>query len=287
MNPDSSPRFAVVGHPVAHSQSPFIHHSFGQQTGKSLVYERLLAPLDGFRPVVTRFFNEGGSGLNVTVPFKEQAFKLAARNLSTRARIAGAVNTLWQEAGVLHGCNTDGAGLVADLARLGHAAAGKRVLLLGAGGAARGAAASLLEAHCTHLHIANRTAARARRLHQDLTEQIPGSDNRLSTGNLTDLSNAHAPSDAWDIVINATSASLDTSTTLDLDINYADQALAYDMVYGARETPFMTQAREQGAGQVADGLGMLVGQAAVSFHIWHGVEPSIEPVLQALRQKLK
>lgn len=287
MNPELPPRFAVVGHPVAHSQSPFIHHCFGQQTGRPLSYERLLAPLDSFRSTVKRFFDEGGTGLNVTVPFKEQACKLASRHLSARARIAGAVNTLWQQDGVLHGCNTDGAGLVADLTRLGHAIPGASILMLGAGGAARGAAASLLEAGCGHLHIANRTAARARRLHQDLTEQLPGTASRLSTGNLADLENTRPASGNWDMVINATSASLDASTTLDIDIPYAPHALAYDMVYGSRETPFMGQAREQGARQVADGLGMLVGQAAVSFHIWHGVEPRIEPVLQALRKRLK
>lgn len=287
MNSDQPLRFAVVGHPIAHSQSPFIHDSFGQQTHIALTYSRLLAPLDGFKKTVKAFFQEGGSGLNVTVPFKEQAHQLAARHLSTRARIAGAVNTLWMEDGTLHGCNTDGAGLVADLTRLGYLPTHRHILLIGAGGAARGAAASLLEAGCAHLHVANRTVARARRLHQDLANQIPDAGSRLSIGDLSDLRGPSATPQAWDIVINATSTGLDNQSTLKLNIPFADQALAYDMVYGSQDTVFMQQASAQGASHVADGLGMLVGQAAVSFQIWHGVEPQIDPVLHALRQRLQ
>lgn len=287
MTSAQSLRFAVVGHPIAHSQSPFIHECFARQTSLSLTYERVLAPLDGFKTIVNTFFQQGGAGLNVTVPFKEEACRLAAKHLSPRARIAGAVNTLWMQSDELHGCNTDGAGLIADLTRLGYPVSGQQILMLGAGGAARGAAASLLEMGCAHLHIANRTAARARRLHQDLTEQLPGSDKRLTTGSLRDLAAPAESGPSWDIVINATSTGLDDQTALDVNIPYARHALAYDMVYGAHDTPFMRQATQQGAHQVADGLGMLVGQAAVSFTIWHGVEPVIEPVLQALRKRLQ
>lgn len=287
MNSGQTLRFAVIGHPIAHSQSPFIHDCFSQQTGKPLTYERLLAPLDGFKKVVNTFFHEGGAGLNVTVPFKEEAFRLAAKNLSTRARIAGAVNTLWMKDGALHGCNTDGAGLVADLARLGYDVTEQQILMIGAGGAARGAAASLLESGCGHLHVANRTVERARRLHQDLIESLPYARQRLSIGGLGDLGNPSAPLGGWDIVINATSTSLSNQAALDLVIPFAVGALAYDMVYGSCDTSFMQLASAQGASQVADGLGMLVGQAAVSFEIWHGVAPRLEPVLAALRKKLK
>src|SRR5699024_10114955 len=143
------------------------------QTGIALTYDRLPAPLDGFDGTITQFFESGGQGLNVTVPFKEQAFKRAFRHLSQRATIAGAVNTLWQQNGALHGCNTDGEGLLADLIRMGYDVAGRRVLVLGAGGAARGAVPSLLQAGCSQLHIANRTTARARQLVNDLASHLP------------------------------------------------------------------------------------------------------------------
>lgn len=273
-------RYAVVGHPVAHSQSPFIHQQFAQQSGLSLVYSKIEAPLDGFVHIVNEFFAAGGHGLNITVPFKQDAYTLALQNLSQRARVAGAVNTLWQRDGQLYGCNTDGAGLVTDLQRLDYGVQDQRILLLGSGGAARGAAPSLLQAGCSVLHIANRTASKAHQLCDDLTCHFPEYADTLSAGGLTDIDGE------WDIVINATSSSLDSATRLDACIQYAHNALAYDMVYGAAGTPFMEQARHDGAAQIADGLGMLVGQAAVSFAIWHGVQPDIDPVLLALRQHI-
>ena len=154
-------KFAVIGNPVAHSRSPFIHQAFGHQTGGSLVYDRLCAPLDNFAGTVKHFFADGGVGLNVTVPFKEQAWQMAQDGLSERARVAGAVNTLWMQDGQLKGCNTDGIGLLNDLERQGQNLAGKRILLVGAGGAAKGVVLPLLETGCARLHVVNRTVDKA------------------------------------------------------------------------------------------------------------------------------
>lgn len=272
--------FGVVGNPIAHSQSPFIHQQFAHQSGLELIYEKILAPLDGFEATVQQFFDSGGRGLNITVPFKEQAFRMARSHLSPAAAQAGAVNTLWLQDGALHGCNTDGAGLIADLTRLNHPR-NKRVLLLGAGGAARGAVPALLEAGCSHLHIANRTAARAEQLQRDFFDTATRCGATLSAGCLTSIQGE------WDLVINATSSSLDATTAFDITIDYAPGALAYDMAYGSEPTIFMRQAEHQGCTERADGLGMLVGQAAVSFTIWNGVKPDPEPVLASLRERLR
>lgn len=273
-------RYAVMGNPIAHSQSPLIHELFAHQAGILLSYEKICVPTGGFKQAVTDFFAQGGQGLNITVPFKEEAFQLASRHLSDRARSATAVNTLWMADGELHGCNTDGQGLMDDLNRLGHSAHHKRVLLLGAGGAAKGVVLPLLNAGCTHLHIANRSPDRARLLATHASTQAPNHTAPITAGSLSEL---HGQ---WDIVINATSASLEgLPPELPADL-YAPEALAYDMVYGAQPTPFMRQAQAAGAASTADGLGMLVGQAATSFHIWHGVQVNTETVFQALRQRL-
>ncbi len=275
------PRYAVIGHPIEHSRSPAIHKAFAQQTGISLEYGRILAPLDGFAATVQAFFNEGGRGLNVTVPFKEQAYQLAQGHLSPRAQMAGAVNTLWISDGRVLGCNTDGVGLLSDLRRLGHDPAGRRVLLVGAGGAARGTLLPLLESGCAHLRVVNRSPERAFALIAATISRLPQYSGRLSGGALDDSDSA------WDIVINATSGSLTgEAPAVPLAALFADGALAYDMVYGAQPTPFMAQAAAAGAAQCADGLGMLVGQAAASFEIWHGVQPDIDAVLIALRNDL-
>ena len=273
-------RFAVVGNPIAHSRSPYIHQAFADQTGLTLSYERIQAPMDGFEQTCRQFFSEGGIGLNITVPFKEQAYALAQHHLTPRARLAGAVNTLWMDNGHIHGCNTDGEGLLNDLERLGFSPAGKRVLLVGAGGAARGAVFPLLQAGCAALHIANRSPERALQLQAHILAHTPEFTSRLSAGALAQLQGT------WDIVINATSSSLG-STPPDLPSGlYAPASLAYDMVYASQDTPFMLQARDQGASQTADGLGMLVGQAAASYAIWHGIQPEIADVLKALRASL-
>ncbi|AOB33352.1 shikimate dehydrogenase [Bordetella sp. H567] len=275
-------RYAVIGNPVAHSRSPRIHALFGEQTGIVLEYGLLPAPPDGFAAAVRGFFDSQGRGLNVTVPFKEQAWSLAAPHLSDRARLAGAVNTLWMRDGVLHGCNTDGVGLVADLRRLGAELAGARVLMAGAGGAARGVLQPLAEAGCARIHIVNRTPERAHALAAEWLRATGAASPAVSAGG---LSEAHKGG-PWDVVINATASSLgDAAPDLPAGL-YADGALAYDMMYGAQPTPFMRQAEADGAAATADGLGMLVGQAAESFFIWHGVRPDAEPVLAALRREL-
>ncbi|CAM3590363.1 shikimate dehydrogenase [Bordetella sputigena] len=275
-------RYAVIGNPVAHSRSPRIHAMFAEQTGIPVEYGLLPAPLDGFEAAVREFFAAGGRGLNVTVPFKQEAWALAAPRLSDRARLAGAVNTLWQRDGALHGCNTDGVGLVADLRRLGVELNGARILMAGAGGAARGVLQPLAEAGCARIHIVNRTAEKAHALATEWLRATGAASPAVSAGGL-DEAHKGGP---WDVVINATSSSLgDAPPALPSGL-YADGALAYDMMYGAQPTPFMLQARADGAAATADGLGMLVGQAAESFFIWHGVRPDAQPVLAALRQEL-
>lgn len=272
--------YAVVGNPIAHSRSPFIHHAFAEQYGITLIYERLLAPLDAFGPTIQQFFADGGKGLNVTVPFKEEAFALCQARLSLRARIAGAVNTLWMADDGLHGCNSDGLGLLNDIIRLGFDPKNKRVLMIGAGGAARGCLLPLLEAGCHTLHVVNRTASRAHALTQAFLQHCPEYHSLLSAGGLDSAEGE------WDIVINATSASLGAQRIALPPLTFAAHSLAYDMMYGAEATGFMQEAAQQGASIQADGLGMLVGQAAVSFEIWHGMLPRTELVLDQLRQAL-
>ena len=269
-------RYALIGHPVAHSKSPAIHAAFAAQTGQAMTYARILAPLDGFADTVRAFINEGGRGMNVTVPFKLEAFALAD-HLSPRARAAGAVNTLSFRADGIHGDNTDGVGLVRDLvANLDCPLAGRRVLLLGAGGAARGALQPLLQAGPARLHLANRTATKAHELAGHFTH-LAGSV-AFSAGGFDDIG-----SDAFDVVINATSASLSAAAP-DIPASvYAPGALAYDMMYGLEPTAFLRAALAAGAARTADGVGMLVEQAAESFLIWRGVRPDTAPVLTPLR----
>lgn len=263
-------RYAVVGNPIAHSKSPLIHAEFARLTGQDMVYERLLAPLDGFDKTVEDFRREGGKGLNVTVPFKEEAFRLAD-NKTARALAAGAVNTLkLDETGVL-GDNTDGAGLVRDLtANLQQSLTGKRILLMGAGGAARGVIGPLLDEHPELLVVANRTEDKARQLADIFDRGMKASSYEALTGQ------------RFDLVINATSASLQGEVPPLPEGLFTPNALAYDMMYGA-ETPFMAWARNHGAATISDGLGMLVEQAAESFFLWRNVRPDTKPVIQMLR----
>jgi shikimate dehydrogenase len=274
----SSDRYAVIGNPIAHSRSPAIHRLFAQQTGEAIEYERLLAPLDGFAGTVRAFVDQGGRGANVTVPFKIEAWRLADRR-SLRAEAAGAANVLvFDQQGCLAD-NTDGAGLVRDISdRLGIDLRGARVLLLGAGGAARGVIRPILEAGAARLHIANRSPERARQLAADFDEAAPG---RLSAGDLVQ------PPEGFELVINATSAGLSEPDSPMAAAALAGSLLAYDMVYGAAATPFMRAASAAGVPQVSDGLGMLVEQAAESFLIWRGIRPDTRPVYQAIRDALQ
>jgi shikimate dehydrogenase len=263
-------RYAVIGNPVGHSLSPGIHARFAQQTGVAIEYVRLLAPLDRFATVVSAFRRRGGRGANVTLPFKEQAFSLASER-SARATAAGAANWLRFAPHGTSCDNTDGAGLVRDMRdNLGVALRGKRVLLIGAGGAARGVIAPLLFEQPESLCIVNRTEARA----HALAGLFPG---------LKVTSFAGLAEQRFDIVINATSASL-AGETLQLEGVFSSGMLAYDMMYGKAASGFLGQAAARGA-RTADGLGMLVEQAAESFFLWLGVRPRTAPVLEALRRE--
>jgi shikimate dehydrogenase len=260
-------RYAVFGNPIAHSKSPRIHGLFARQTGQDLAYEAILAPLDGFAAAVRDFAAAGGRGANVTVPFKEEAFRLATE-LTPRAEAAGAVNTLSLAGAAIRGDNTDGTGLVRDIAHnLGTAIAGRRILLVGAGGAARGVILPLQEQRPAEIFVANRTAEKAVQLAAAFAIEGGGFE-RLSGR-------------AFDLVINATSAGLSDAVLPVQTFAFAPGCLAYEMLYG-RETPFMAQARAAGA-TVADGLGMLVEQAAEAFFVWRGVRPDTAPVLALLR----
>jgi len=264
-------RYAVIGNPIAHSKSPEIHAAFARQTGEDLRYERLRAPLDGFGPAVTAFRAAGGRGLNVTLPFKGEAYRLATE-ATPRVRAAEAVNTLRFDGARVYGDNTDGVGLVRDLAaNLGVAIEGRRILIVGAGGAARGVIEALLDARPVELVVVNRTGERA----EALERQFPG---RLRGAGFETL-----PRHGFDIVINTSSAGLSGEAPPLPGSAFAAGAAAYDLVYGQGETPFLAFARRSGAARLADGLGMLVEQAAESFFVWRGVRPATAPVLAMLR----
>lgn len=268
-------RYAVFGNPVGHSKSPAIHAAFAAQTRQHISYEAILAPINDFPGAVAAFAAAGGRGANVTVPFKEEAHRLATR-LSPRAVRAGAVNTLSFSSEGIAGDNTDGAGLVTDIEQnLAFPLAGKRVLLLGAGGAARGVIGPLLDAGIAHLTVANRTAAKAR----ELVHLFVHHGNILGCG-LGEIEGQ------FDAVINATSASLAGEAVALPPGIFAAGALAYDMMYGKEETPFLAAARTAGAGRLADGLGMLVEQAAEAFLLWRGTRPDTASVLADLRTQL-
>ncbi|MEK9720165.1 MAG: shikimate dehydrogenase [Quisquiliibacterium sp.] len=269
-------RYAVIGNPIAHSRSPEIHAQFAAQTGEPLRYERLLAAPDGFVAAVQAFRAQGGRGLNVTLPFKLQACEFADR-LSERARAAGAVNTLvFGEQGV-EGENTDGVGMVRDIVERHRTSVdGARVLMAGAGGAARGVLLPLLQAGVGSVLIANRTPDKARQL------AVAAADPRVFGCGFDELSDAGP----FDLLLNATSSGMVNSAPPLPEHCYAGARLAYDMVYGAKPTRFMEIARGHGCAKVCDGLGMLVEQAAESFWIWRGVMPDTEPVYLNLRRAL-
>ncbi len=275
MRSSLSERYAVVGNPVAHSKSPLIHAAFAQATGQAMTYERLLAPLDAFASTVRAFAAAGGKGLNVTVPFKLEAFALAV-HASPRATAAGACNTLKLEADGWHADNTDGIGVVRDLARNhGVSLAGRDVLILGAGGAARGIVLPILGEKPRSLSIANRTESRA--------EDVAARFSR--DGMVTPVPVASLAGRSYDIVLNATSAGLAAAAAALPwpDGLFRPGAFAYDLVYGDGPTLFLRWAQAQGVTRMADGLGMLVEQAAESFRIWRGVLPDTAPVFELLR----
>lgn len=266
--------YAVIGNPIAHSKSPDIHARFAAQTRQELQYDRLQAPLDKFLATVQNFVHGGGKGLNVTVPFKLEAYALAT-NLTERARAAGAVNTLKFDGTQMLGDNTDGVGLVTDIVRnAGIAIANKSVLLLGAGGAARGVILPLLSEQPLRLVLANRTHAKALDLARRFSNQP-----RLKVSEFADLD------DAFDIVINATAASLASEVPPISPRVFGAHTLAYDMMYGKEHTAFMRFAQQHGA-VVRDGLGMLVEQAAESFYLWRNVRPDTAVVFAELRERL-
>jgi len=262
-------RYVVIGNPVGHSKSPWIHAEFARATGQDIAYGRLEPPLEGFEAAVDAFRASGGRGANVTLPFKQAAFRYCAA-LSPRARAAEAVNTLVLDRAEIFGDNTDGVGLVRDLqANLGCELDGRRLLLLGAGGAAQGVLQPLLDAGVETLVVVNRTASRA----QALAARFP----RIRGGGYDLLGAA-----SFDLVVNATAASLvDALPPIPASV-FGPNALAYEMVYG-RDTPFLAFAREHGV-RASDGTGMLVEQAAESFFIWRGVRPPTRAVLSALRR---
>ena len=263
-------RYAVIGNPVAHSLSPEIHRAFAEQTGQRLSYEKLTAPAGGFREAADSFFATGGLGLNVTLPFKGNAFEWVheARGAAARAK---AVNTIALEDDRTAGFNTDGEGLVGDLRALGVNVAGRSLLLIGAGGAVQGVLPALVDAGAGRIVVANRTVSRARAL----AARYPANVESAALDGL-------AP--GFDVVINGTSAGLKGQGAL-IDERIARDAVCYDMLY-ARDgsTPFCGWADRAGASAVADGLGMLVEQAGTAFAIWRGVRPDTRKVLEELRQ---
>ena len=265
-------RYAVIGHPIAHTKSPLIHRLFAEATGQSLEYTAIEAPPDGFADTVQAFRDGGGLGVNVTLPFKLRAFEIATDPMD-RARMAGAANTLKFAGDRIWAENFDGVGLARDIEHnLGVALAGKRVLICGAGGATRGAILPLAACGPALLAVANRTADTAHRLKQDFAAHVA-----LETGGYEALAG-----EVFDVVINATSTGLsDAGLPLPAGL-FAPGALAYEMVYGKGLTPFLKQSRAAGVAQIADGVGMLVEQAAEAFAWWRGVRPETRPVIQRL-----
>lgn len=266
--------YAVIGNPIEHSKSPLIHAAFARQTGQDMRYDRILGDLDGFEAEVEAFFDAGGLGLNVTVPFKERAFAMAER-LSARARGAGAVNTLLVREAELFGDNTDGVGLIRDLG-CNHlfGLKGARLLLLGAGGAARGVLHPLLREGPACLVLANRTADRARELAAAAAD----------SGNVTGCGLDELAGQRFDLIINATAAGLDRKVPEIPDDCLAEGGWTYDMLYGDRPTAFVEWGRVHRAARALDGLGMLVEQAAESFRLWRGVQPDTATVIASLRR---
>ncbi len=279
---DQADRYAVMGNPIKHSKSPQIHSTFAQQTGQNIEYTAIHVDVGGFAQAVSHFQGHGGKGLNVTVPFKLDAWKLSD-TLSERARRAGAVNTLiLSDDGSIQGDNTDGIGLVNDIINnLNWPITQQRVLILGAGGASRGVIDPILDKQPAALFIANRTASKAAELADFFSAIADTNKVTLAGGGYESLSGQQ-----FDLVINATAASLQGEVPpLPDDLLTAD-GCCYDMMYARQPTAFMQWAEQHGITHIADGLGMLVGQAAESFLIWRGVKPDVNSVIQKIRQAI-
>ncbi len=281
---DKPQRYAVMGNPVSHSKSPVIHLQFARQCGINLEYDAIQVDPGGFAQAVGQFRANGGRGLNITVPFKLEAFRLADRK-SARAELARAVNILKFDAdGTLYGDNVDGLGLVRDLTvNLGVTLKDNTVLILGAGGAVRGVLGPLLDERPASLVIANRTVPKAKELAGQFAPYVKNSAmNKIEAAGYDQLNGRR-----FGVVINATSASLQGEVPPLAGDVFAANALAYDLMYGTRPTPFMAWARQNGAARVADGLGMLLEQAVESFFLWHGKRPDARPVMATLRKSLQ
>jgi shikimate dehydrogenase len=269
-------QYAVFGNPINHSKSPAIHRQFAEQTGQDLHYSKQLVAETEFVQTAQAFFAQGGKGLNVTVPFKIEAFQFAQK-LTPRAQRAGAVNTLaLQGDGKILGDNTDGIGMVHDMHNLGWELQDKRILILGAGGAVRGILQPVLAEHPLQVVIANRTESKADELANEFHD----------LGDVQVRSFEQLTSEGFDIVINGTSASLSGDLPPLPDGLLNSNACCYDLMYGAEPTVFLKWAIEHGAAKTADGLGMLVGQAAEAFYLWRHIRPEVVPVITALRRQL-
>ncbi|MCD1127276.1 shikimate dehydrogenase [Jinshanibacter sp. LJY008] len=268
-------QFAVFGNPIAHSKSPRIHHLFAEGCRIDLCYAIQTGSLDRFEDEIRAFFANGAKGANITLPFKERAYAICDE-LTERAASAGAVNTIKRlDDGRLLGDNTDGIGLLSDLQRLGMVIPGARVLLIGAGGAARGVILPLMSHGC-ELVITNRTYAKAETLATLFS----------SSGNIISKPSDALVEDQFDLIVNATSTGISGDIPAISPSLISENTACYDMFYQASLTPFLKWAVEHGSKRYADGLGMLVGQAAHAFNLWHGVMPKVEPVLDELRKEL-
>ncbi len=274
---DTIDRYAVFGNPIKHSKSPQIHTLFAEQTKQSLIYTAELAEIGQFEQAVKKFIKHNGKGLNITVPFKEDAWQLADRH-SERAKRAGAVNTLRLEHdGSLYGDTTDGVGLVRDLSQNHHVSlTDKAILIIGAGGAVRGVIEAILEQQPASLLIANRTAEKAVQLSNDFSD----------LGNISGCGLDEIRNRRFDIVINGTSASLQGDLPPIPETVFDEYACSYDMMYADQATVFMQWSKDHGATQVFDGLGMLVEQAAEAFYIWRNIRPETVSVIEQIRDSL-
>ncbi len=273
LDPDCA-NYAVIGNPIAHSLSPTIHQAFARQCGIEVGYQALLVEVNGLADALSEFQRQGGAGLNITSPFKQEAYEWV-RHSSDKAARAGAINTLWfDEKGESHGDTTDGAGLLYDLAHHRISIGGKRLLVLGAGGAVRSVLGDLLAAEPGELMIANRSLARA--------EALLGLFSDFSSLRVSGYADLKAR--PYDVIINASAASLHGALPLLPDGILREGGVCYDMSYARQDTPFVCWGRAHGAGIAVDGIGMLVAQAAESFYIWHGLKPQTEAVIAMLKR---